>query len=399
MERVNNMIDITLKKELIAHNIYSAWQFIEYTGKNIATVQYCADTINNIIDKMTTKTVRWQQDIASDFVDKVTEDGKKVKCLSVTTENAPTYEVRVAGEKIDPWFLFDKLLRDFFQYSMNTFDSMSQIINAGILANKGKKVDSVDIQIMTRCFNQQTYSSDFPKMQAWLNKISQSPEFQYIEAINNRTKHTGDIANKLSMGILGSSNKAEIGPFFRKDVQHGKNELSDQLLATLDFLNDSWNEFQIVFRKEFVKDVYTQNRRHGITGVRQQKFKNEPDQDLSYAYIEANDGFDTMPDELYILLVTEREDEIYAHECPFNTILITGSSNIDVLGRYIAEDVIGDDCLLHYRKYRKDTEVKGAICMFYEQQEKTVFYHANPYFNVDSVSDDNLFLARTSMSF
>ena len=376
-----------------------AWQFIEYTEKNIATVQYCSDTIKNIIDKMTTKTVRWQQNISSDFVDEVTEDGKNVKHLSVTTENAPTYEVRVAGEKIDPWFLFDKLLRDFFQYTMNTFDSMSQIINAGILANKGKKVDSVDIQIMVRCFNQQTYSAAFPKMQSWLNKISQSTEFKYIEAINNRTKHTGDIANKLSMGILGSSNRAEIGPFFRKDIQHGKNELSDQLLATLDFLNDSWDEFQNVFKEEFVRDVYVQNRRHGISGVRQQKLKNEPDKDLSYAYIEVNGSFDTMPDELYILLVTEREDDIYAHECPFNTILVTGSSNIDVLGRYKAEDVIGDDCLLHYRKYRKDTEIIGGICMFYEQQEKTVFYHANPYFNVESISDDNEFLTRTSMPF
>lgn len=396
---MSEMVDSTLKKELIAHNIYSAWQFIEYTEKNIATVQYCSDTIKNIIDKMTTKTVHWQQNISSDFVDEVTEDGKNVKHLSVTTENAPTYEVRVAGEKIDPWFLFDKLLRDFFQYTMNTFDSMSQIINAGILANKGKKVDSVDIQIMVRCFNQQTYSAAFPKMQSWLNKISQSTEFKYIEAINNRTKHTGDIANKLSMGILGSSNRAEIGPFFRKDIQHGKNELSDQLLATLDFLNDSWDEFQNVFKEEFVRDVYVQNRRHGISGVRQQKLKNEPDKDLSYAYIEVNGSFDTMPDELYILLVTEREDDIYAHECPFNTILVTGSSNIDVLGRYKAEDVIGDDCLLHYRKYRKDTEIIGGICMFYEQQEKTVFYHANPYFNVESISDDNEFLTRTSMPF
>ena len=396
---MSEMVDSTLKKELIAHNIYSAWQFIEYTEKNIATVQYCSDTIKNIIDKMTTKTVRWQQNISSDFVDEVTEDGKNVKHLSVTTENAPTYEVRVAGEKIDPWFLFDKLLRDFFQYTMNTFDSMSQIINAGILANKGKKVDSVYIQIMVRCFNQQTYSAAFPKMQSWLNKISQSTEFKYIEAINNRTKHTGDIANKLSMGILGSSNRAEIGPFFRKDIQHGKNELSDQLLATLDFLNDSWDEFQNVFKEEFVRDVYVQNRRHGISGVRQQKLKNEPDKDLSYAYIEVNGSFDTMPDELYILLVTEREDDIYAHECPFNTILVTGSSNIDVLGRYKAEDVIGDDCLLHYRKYRKDTEIIGGICMFYEQQEKTVFYHANPYFNVESISDDNEFLTRTSMPF
>ena len=57
-------------------------------------------------------------------------------------------------------------------------------------------------------------------MHAWLDKISQSSEFQYIEAINNRIKHTADIANKLSMGILGSSNTTQIGSFFRKNVQH-----------------------------------------------------------------------------------------------------------------------------------------------------------------------------------
>ena len=86
------------------------------------------------------KTVRWQQDVVADFVDDVTADGKKVKRLSVTTDNSPVYELRVAGEKVDPWFLFDKLLRDFFQYTMNAFDSISQIINSGLLANNGKKL-------------------------------------------------------------------------------------------------------------------------------------------------------------------------------------------------------------------------------------------------------------------
>lgn len=388
-----------LRKELLAHRIYSAWQFIKYTEKNLDTVRYCEKAIRNIIEKMGNITVRWQQNIMSDFVDEVTEDGKCVKRLSVTTENSPMYEVRVVDEKIDPWFLFDKLLRDFFQYAMNTFDSMSQIINTGILANKGKKVDSVDIQAMTKCFNQQTYSADFPQMQAWLNTIAQSPEFQYIEAINNRTKHTGDISIKLSMGILGSSHKAEIGPFFRKDVQHDKNEIYDQLQTTMVFLEDSWKGFLNVFDAEIKKDFYNKNRWHGISGVRQQKVGDDPKQYLSYAYIEANGSFDAMPDEIYILFINEQEDEISVCECPFNTILITGSSNTDVLGRYIAEDAIGDDCLLHYRKYRKDVNVIGGICVYYIQQEKTVFYHQNPYFRVETVSDDNEFLVRTSLPF
>lgn len=37
--------------------------------------------------------------------------------------------------------------------------------------------------------------------------------------------------------------------------------------------------------------------------------------------------------------------------------------------------------------------------MFYIHQEDTVFYHANPYFNVESVSDDEQFLKRTSLPF
>ena len=58
----------------------------------------------------------------------------------------------------------------------------------------------------------------------------------------------------MSMGILGSSNTARIGPFFRKDVQHGKQELSDQLRATLDFLHTSWDDFLSIFCDEYVLD-------------------------------------------------------------------------------------------------------------------------------------------------
>lgn len=381
------MVNDTLKRELIKHKIYSSWQFIEYTKKNIATVRYCADTIDNLVKNMTMQTVCWEQDITSDFIDDITEDGIKVRRLSVTTDNLPTYEVSVVGEKIDSWFLFDKILRDFFQYAMNSFDSIGQIVNAGLLANKGKKIDSVDIQKMGSCFSQQTYKKEFPRMHEWLNKLEKSPEFKYIEAINNRTKHTADISNKLSMGILGSSNTAEIGPFFRKDVQHDKRELNDLLQAMLDFITTSWYEFLDVFKTEYKKDKFVQNRIHKISGVRQQQLKNDPDNNLSYAYIDVEGDFDSMPEELYILLVKD-DEEICSHQSTFNTILVTGKSNIDILGRYIAKDTIGDDCLLHYRKYIKDNINKGGKCMIYAYREDLIFYCANPYFSVETVYED-----------
>lgn len=389
--------DYDIQKELLNRKVYSAWQFIVYTKKNIEIVGYCYSTIKNIIEKMTVKTVRWEQNLFSDFVEDVV-DGKRVKTVSVTTDNQPVYELRVAGEKIDPWFLFDKLLRDFYQYSMNSLDSIAQIANAGLLGNKGKKVDSVDFQKMASTFAQQTYKADFPQVAAWFDGVNTSDEFKYIEAINNRTKHTADIANKLAMGILGSGNKTEIGPFFRKDSQHDKRELTDQLQATIDFIHSKWDSFLNAFCSEVTLEKYVDNRRHEIDGVYQQRLKDEPDQDLSYAFIQTESDFSSMPSELYILFAYDRDGEIAAHVCPFDNVFVRKGEH-EILGRYTASDVVGDDCLLQYRRYVKDENTPGVVCMFNATQEKTIFYHSNPFFTVTSVSNDDEFLKRSSLPF
>ena len=46
------MNDELFKKDLIKHKVYTAWQFIEFTRKNIATVQYCKDTLTALIDNI-----------------------------------------------------------------------------------------------------------------------------------------------------------------------------------------------------------------------------------------------------------------------------------------------------------------------------------------------------------
>lgn len=391
--------DLDFQKDLAAHHVFTAWQFIQYTKKNISIVEYCATIINTTIEKMNQKTVRWQQDLFSDFVEETNDDGKKIMKVSITTDNSPMYEVRVAGEKVDPWFLFDKLLRDFYQYAMNSFDSISQVANSGLLANRGKKVDAVDFQRMAACFSQQTYMTVFPKTAAWFTTIFQSSEFQYIEAINNRTKHTADISNKLSMGILGSANATKIGPFFRKDVQHNKKELSDQLRATLDFLHTAWNDFLSVFCAEYPMDVFVENREHEIDGVYQQKLRDNPDQDHAYAYINVKTDYSAMPDEMYILLLRENVDEVITHNCPFENILVRDHDNKTILGQYIADGSVGEDCLLTYRKYVKDKTTPGVACHYHAIQTSKLFYRNNPFFAITAVSDDNEFLMRASSPF
>lgn len=391
--------DLDFQRDLASHHVYTAWQFIEYTQKNISVAEYCADIIQKIIENMSKKTIRWEQNLFADFTEEEIVDGKKVKRTSITTDNLPVYELRVAGEKVDPWFLFDKLLRDFYQYTMNSFDSMSQIANSGLLANNGKKVDAADFQRLASCFAQATYSTAFPKTSAWFNGISQSAEFQYIEAINNRTKHTANISNKLAMGILGSSNTTKIGPFFRKDVQHGKQELYDQLQATIVFLRDSWNDFLAAFCDEYILDKFTDNRLREIGGVYQQKLKDDPTQDLSYAYIPVSTDFATMPGEIRILLISETADDIEARCCPFDRILVRDIDDKTILGQYVAEDNVGEDCLLHYRKYVKDTSTCGVACVYNIMQAPISFYHSNRFFTITAVSDDDNFIARSSLPF
>ena len=365
-----------LQKDLIEHKIYTAWQFIEYTQENIDIANYCVNIINEIIDKLEIKTDRWKEEMKTRFYDDTLKNGTKVKRLSIKQDDLPTYEIRVAGEKIDPWFLFDKLLRDFFQYSMNAFDSMSQIINAGLLANKEKKVDTVDIQRMIRIFNTKDWcKTSFPEMHQWIKKVNESKDFKYIEAV----------ANKLAMGILGSDNVTQIGPFFRKNEQHDRVELNEKLQKTNQFLFDIWDEFISVFKEEYKKDKFIENRRHSITGVRQQICEDDPKQNLSYAYIKVEDNFDAMPEKIYLLLLKEDDDQIYENECIFDNILVTGETNTDILGRYKKDQDIGNDNLLHYRTYVKDNSATGPQCL-YEEQKKNIMYNVmSPIVNLELI--------------
>lgn len=63
----------------------------------------------------------------------------------------------------------------------------------------------------------------------------------------------------------------------------------------------------------------------------------------------------------------------------------------------MAEDAVGEDCLLEYRKYVKDKDITGWVCLFHEQCKNTQFYRKNPFFNVDIVLNDDAFLAMCSL--
>lgn len=392
-----NRTDDEMQKLLYDNKVYSAWQFILYSRKNIELVQYCYDTINRIVDKLTIKTQRWEQELFANMVEEAV-DGKTVMKATVTEDNSPVFDLHVAGEKVNPWFLFEMLLRDFYQYTMNSFDSISQIANTGLLGQREKAVDTMDFQAMIRVFGQEMYTRDIPLVAAWVNKVKESDDFKYIEAVNNRTKHTGDIANTLSLGILGGANRTEIGSFSRKGSQHEKKELCEQLQRSLSFLLDEYDTFLDLFFQEILLKKYVNDRCHSISGVHQQKMGGE--QNFSYAYIEGYNSLSEAPNEIDVLLVKNKDNIFYAHNCPFKDILIKGQGEFEILGRYVSDEETVDDTMLKYRKYIKDAEHKGGVCMALVAMCKNpVFYRANPHFKVTTVSNDKEFLARTQMPF
>ena len=143
-----------LKKELAEHKVYTAWQFIENTNANIRVAQYCLDTITAISAKMTEDAHKNNEEISERIINR--------KSVAITDADLPDFLIDIAGNDVDGFFLIQKLIRDFYQYLRNSFDSIGQIANAGLLANKGKKVDKTDFPAMKDRFQQQTYSGEFP---------------------------------------------------------------------------------------------------------------------------------------------------------------------------------------------------------------------------------------------
>ena len=107
-----------------------------------------------------------------------------------------------------------------------------------------------------------------------------------------------------------------------------------------------------------------------------------------------------------VLLLRNNEGEIKAADCPFTSILITSADDYKTaVGRYVAtaEDTVGKDNIVKYRKYIKDTSTADPqIAMIKSMQDGTgKFYHANPFFDLQtvSVSDDDTFLKRAALPF
>lgn len=386
------MVDLKeLQSKLFKHKVYTAWQFVLNTNSIISCAYFAKSVIENILSQMGVDHDSFQESMFK----ALSEAGS----FSATEANLPSTELDIVGIKVDALFLLDMLIKDVFQYCRNSFDSMSQISNAALLANNSKKVDSVDFPKMHSTFSQQTYSIEFPDMNTWYQSIGASPEFEYIDAFCNRTKHTLDVFSKVAMEIFGGKREALINPFYRKESQLDKKDILQYLTEIIEFTNKSFESFLSIIEVECEKDTFNGNRYHKLNVI-QYKMK---DYEHSFVYIEDNRPVASLPDTILVLLVNKYNDgDIIAKNAPMDRILIrTSETKQDFSCRYIAESDVGEDKMLLYRKYVKDSTVTGVPMLFEEFQKPPVYYHANPFLDIESIADEENtdFLSRVQIPF
>lgn len=389
------MIDKSLEIALYNYGVYDAWQFILNTSKAIMTANHCRDIITDLIEKMSNEHEEWK----SNLFNNLTNQENDLRKINITLDNLPHFQVKVSNVEVSVAFLLEKTTKDFFQYIRNSFDSMAQISNAALLANRAKKVDSVDFTKMRNVFNQQLYSNDFPSMSLWYSTINSSREFDYIDAFNNRSKHTLDIYLKVNLDLLGKQNSTEINPFYRKDIQHQSQDISSYLESIHQFTIDSFENFLRALKSEYVKEKYVDNRNIKLK-VDQQKMLDNPESDHSIVYFESEENYKDLPNKISILFLNKIDEEVYSKNCEIETILVRNQKG-GYFARYRAEDSHGDDNLLKYRKYKKD-DLEGQLVFFEEiskQKNNKIFYIQNPYMPVYTVSDDKEFLQRVQLPF
>ena len=388
-----------LNEFLFDNEICDAYQYISNARKTIGIALFCKELILSLISKMEADHTAWQNDLFGQLFNR--ED--KIKSIALTASNMPTYDLEVCGIKTNAPFLLDKLTKDFFQYIRNSFDCMSQAVNASCLASHAKKIERVDFGLMKSVFEQQTYAQMFPNISSWYGKVANSNEFSYIEAFNNKTKHICDIYLKLSIAIIGGGNESTINPFLKKEMQHQRQTVSEHLTSIYDFASNSYAELLSQLKVEIPKKQLVENRIHKVK-VYQQKLKSDTGNSYSIVYIDANKDIANMPDEIEVLLACEIDGEIAAKNCQINTIYIKDpQTNHNYIGRYTTTDIAGDDTLLKYRKYKKYPHVEGTLPLCFqaasEAENKDVFYHANPFMEITTMSDDEDFLKRVRLPF
>lgn len=382
------------EKFLAEHYVYDAWQFVVNTNKNIKIAKYCYDVINKLIEQMHIEHIDWKNELINKALEEAIEEGEIPR---VVIENNPEYNLDILGINVTCPFLVDKLIKDFFQYIRNSYDSMAQVSNSALLVNE--PIDGVNFKTMKSLFSERPYSVNFKSVRTWYNDIAGKEEFKYIGSFNNRTKHACDVSIQLATDFFSDNTISKVDAFSKWNKSIPEKDISMLIKSILDFTTQSFTDFMVIIKDHIRNNIENKGRIHTVECY-QQKMKDKPDQSFSVIYLNVENSVDELPNVLNILLLNIIDTgEVRARNCTFPIILVRDKNGAYV-GKYkrSSPDVITDN-LLRYCKYQKQN-CDGMVAFIEEWQNNIgIFYKHNPYFDIHLTSDDEEFRQRIKIPF
>lgn len=337
------------KKFLIEHYVFDAWQFIVNTRKNIDTASYCYNFIEKLITKMSEEHKEWQDSLNQKITQLIEE--KRSASIGFGYDDMPQYNIDIVGINVEYPFLIDKYIKDLFQYTRNAFDSMAQVANSALLANKDKNIEKVDFGKISEVFNQATYSQKFPKTSNWILNAKGSSEFAYVSEFNNRIKHICDARIIMSQNVFTEDATNKIEAFYKKGTQFAEQDICAITKAVMDFTEREFTLFLDLLTEEIKQNAFIEGRLHNLSFYAQE-VKDDPLSTFAVIFIEVNNFIDELPDELRILLVN-KNDDIYSSNCDYDEILVRDKAE-NYLGKFVIDETVAVDGVLRYRRYKKE---------------------------------------------
>lgn len=371
-----NYFSLEYKKFLVEHFVFDAWQFINNAAKNVDTTRFCYETVKKLIDQSNEEYRNWQQEIFSKLRDDAKQNGSAQ--ISLKYSDMPTDTVEYLGAQISRPILVDKYIKDFFQYARNTLDSIAQITNVAILANKGISIEKVDFGKIEELLTGK-FSSEFQDTEAFFKRIKASDEYTYLSEFNNRIKHICDSELVLSHNLLGDEHTSQINAFYKKGQQFKQKNIQDITRNICTFIETEFNTFLGTITTDIKNDKYNAGRIHSLK-FHAQQIKGDSNNSFGVVYIDVISNIDELPDEIRILLINNNDEDVLVSNCEYDTILVRDATE-KYIGKYEIRDTIVDDTLYKYIKFEK-VKCVGMIA-FFEETKKSI--PIKPYFMTGTI--------------
>lgn len=340
---MNSIFKETDEQLLAECKMYDALQFLVNAQKNIATADYCRFFIEKLITHIESK--------QKDHYEGMQKILQKGEIYYFREEDGIDTSIQILGESIDSYFLLDKYIKDFMQYSRNAFDSISQFINKTILYSDPLDIEQVDfIRIYKRLKRDYAHTQIFDIVE----RIKSSDEFKYISEFNNKTKHISDTKMIITLDLLGIGVESKVTPFNKKGEDFGEKEMKNLIASLINFLDREFSILVDYIRTEIPENNIKDKRFHTVE-FDVQIIKGDSQNSFVNVFIRA-ENIDELPEEIEFLFVKNHKLELKgryeAKNLPYDEVFIKNSDDM-YIGKFKTVAPYEEFKEIQYRKFSK----------------------------------------------